>query len=89
MLRRKDAALRVEPVIYITSRLGESRDDFIARLTASTPALSAAERERIGNCYPMGRQPGSSNSPEHNERIAAAIQHRYQDDPDYQLMLNG
>lgn len=54
MLRRKDAALRVEPVIYITPRLGESRDDFIARLTASTPALSAAERERIGKLLSNG-----------------------------------
>jgi hypothetical protein len=36
----------------------------------------------------MGRQPGSTNSPEHNDRISEAIRHRYQDDPDYQLMLS-
>jgi hypothetical protein len=27
-------------------------------------------------------------SQEHNERIAAAIRHRYQDDPDYQILLS-
>ena len=36
----------------------------------------------------MGRHPGDTNSEEHNERISAAIKKRYQDDPEYQLMLS-
>lgn len=52
MSRRKDTALPVESAVHITPRPGESRDAFLARLTASAKKLSAAERERIGKLLP-------------------------------------
>jgi hypothetical protein len=36
----------------------------------------------------MGRQPGSTNSPEHNDHISEAITRRYQDDPEYAELLS-
>ena len=54
MSRRKDTALLVESAVHIAPRPGESRDDFIARLTTSAPALSDAERERIGRLLSDG-----------------------------------
>jgi hypothetical protein len=36
----------------------------------------------------MGRRPGSTNSPEHNDHISEAISKRYQDDPEYAELLS-
>lgn len=36
----------------------------------------------------MGRRPGSTNSPEHNDHISEAILKRYQDDPEYAEQLS-
>jgi hypothetical protein len=36
----------------------------------------------------MGRRPGGTNSPEHNDHISEAISKRYQDDPEYAEQLS-